>query len=891
MALLPANLPSLPPPSESEILFAKRIAALWNDRDAEIVISQSHHFFQCYPSSIFKDALLGIVAESYREKGNYAKALESLDAIQSEEYKRKNFDARIDLLRKMDRYPQILQELLAKIPSEDIQPIERDEQFYTLCYADELRSLAKKSDDLDLKEEYLNTASKRYEVLKNTPFSCQAREGLAAIFTMQGRNREGAELYLALAEEFPEKWDHYYCQAAKLQIAYDPEEAFTSVQKITDLSLQKQGDQLFQVAKLLYDLKKYQYLIDRKEGFKKAELYEYRPLVDYFFGMSYFHTGNYQSASSTLSSIAYAFFPGLSTDSIRKNILLHLIAVEFQLCHPEKAEEYITYYRRQFSDDSGIAYTFLTKGIYLLQNDRAEEALAVFEEGINSFPNTPEIKRISYQKNLALMKLEAWMPARASIIEFAQAYPNDPLSLEFLKNILLCTQRLIAQAKEREEPTKNLFGQLVEDLQLLMDTRGALAEEQKPAAVIEQISAYLSMEEPQKALTLAEQFLEKYPQNPERYQVHLLMAMALEENKPLYIKHLEEALALKCDMRQAPFLHIKVFKAYLDIIQNKGESEENDLFEQACNHLYSAFSLSEEALPKESRSWLANTFTKKLESRAVGQTYVPLLAEEDLLTAEKAVKLYHSVGPNDSSTVTNLTKCYLWLGCPSQAYEILKSVEQKEADLTWNNPICHYLKGQIFQFNGDKAAALEQYKKVGTAPAMPQIVGLSASLNTARMTLSLAQEDPFMCGQAFKILTQLQAQKKLTTEPIHLEAALDYCFQQTNQLPLEERDQALLHLLRKLKSDFMNTDDINSLDYHAAMECYPEKEALYNNYMLLIDSYIHLIEAASCSSYMEQKVKNEVVENLLQTITRSKTGITLYLQNHITKVTERLHIK
>jgi len=139
IACLPLQVHGLSNPTEPEILFAKRIVELWGDRDTEIVINQSYKFFREYPDSIFKDALLGIVAESYRERHNYPKALEALNGIQSDEYKRNTLITRIDTLQKMNKDQQIIQELHVKIPSTSTIPSDQEAQIYVLCYADTLQ--------------------------------------------------------------------------------------------------------------------------------------------------------------------------------------------------------------------------------------------------------------------------------------------------------------------------------------------------------------------------------------------------------------------------------------------------------------------------------------------------------------------------------------------------------------------------------------------------------------------------------------------------------------------------------------------------------------------------------------------------------------------------------
>jgi len=674
-------------------------------------------------------------------------------------------------------------------------------------------------------------------------------------------------------------------------MAYDPEEAFTTLEQANQYSQQNQSDRSILKAKLLYDLGEYQRLIQIKESLKQIVHHDHQHVISYYLGMSYFQVQNYAQASENLGELVKNSFTKISSTDTQKNILLHLITAEYQLCNPQKAHKYSTLYKKRFSDDEGVVHIHLVKGSYLLKTNKAQEALNIFDQTIKDHPGAKEINHIKHQRNLALMKLEQWDTARSLFINFAKNNPKDPLGLDALKNVPLCTQYLINQAKKRETPTDSLNNQLIDDLQLMMNTKGVLTAEQKPSVLIEQIRTYNTLKDYRTAYKLSKLFLEKYTEHPDLYQVHILIAQAMNEmggNKKSSLNHLKEALALNHHIHQAPSLHIKLFKTYIDIMK---EEEDPYFLDQACDHLYTAYSLSSESVPQDNRSWLATAYTQKLENRSVGCTYTHLIAEDDLSTAKKAVKLYQSIDSNSCAEKTNLAKCYIWLDDQIPAMELIGLIETDASTTPQDKNICHFLKAQILHATGNSLAALEQYKGVTSGSHSPPIIGLSASLNTARLTIDTQKEDSLTVDKAFKQLKNLQMQKQLKTEPVHLEAALDYCFLQSNQAPTKERQKKLLELLKKMKSDFTNTDDIASQDYHAAKQQYPEKETLYQHYMLLVDGYIHLIEAKHCSSYRDRKIKNEVANNLLNTITSDKKGLTLYLQDHVNQAIEMLNTK
>ncbi len=887
---LPIQVPCLAPPSEPEILFAKRIVEIWSDRDAQIVISQSQQFLHRYPNSVFKDAILGIVAESHKYRGEYPRALQALRAIQSTEYKRKTLITKVDILQKMNQDQQIIKELQPHIPEIGVVPTDGDSQLYTLCYADAVRGLANKTSNTDKQKQYYSIASRRYRTLKGTQFDCHALVGLASLYIAQGKEREGAKIYLGLADDYLENRDAYLYQAAKLQMVYDPEEAFATLDETSEFSPQNQSERAVLKAKILYDLEKHDYLIHVEKSLKETVAIDHLPIIDYYLGMSFFKEKDYDNASDTLGNLVKTGFRSINSKDIQKSIILHLITTEYQRSQPQAAMAYIDHYKQRFPNDEGIVHAYLVKGIYLLNNKMANEALKHLEQTMRAYPEANEINHIKHQRNIALMKLEQWETARSLFVAFAKENPKSPLKVESLKNIPVCTQKLIAKAKEEEKPTKSLYRQLIEDLQLMMNTKGVLTAKQKPSVLIEQIRSYNACSDYPKAYKLAKIFLDKYPDHTELYQVHVLIAQAMDQigcEKTNSIEHLETALTLNGDMPQAALVHVKLFKAYVDLVEEKHDDHLVDL---ACDHLYSAYTLSETMIPEENRIWLANTFTSKLENRSVGHTYTKLFIDKDLQAAEKALTLYQSVGMT-SKDKTNFAKCCIWGGNPTDALGIIEEVEQDTTVSDSDKYVCDYLKGKILESRGDKSRALELFKSIPTSSGTPQFVGLSASLQTARLTIDIEETNSPLQEQAYKKLKQLQMQKQLKTEPVHLEAALDYCFMTSNQAPPEKRNKNLLNLLKTMKADFTNIDDISSQDYHNAMEQNPERKEMYHHYMLLVDSYINMIEAKYSTSYKDKQIKNEVAENLLQTITRNKAGLTDYLERQVELAVDRLHTK
>ncbi|MEM1282830.1 MAG: outer membrane protein assembly factor BamD [Chlamydiota bacterium] len=802
VASLPVQLLSLTPPTEPEIQFAKRIVELWNDREAAIVLHQSQQFLHRYPETIFKDAILGIVAESHKYRYEYLDALCALNAIESEEYRKKTLIIRIDLLKKMGREHTAIKELQPHIPGIDEIPKNEESQLYTLCYADAMSGLAERTKDEEQKKQYQSIAYKHFTALKGTPFDRQALIGLATLYRCQGKHREATKVYLHLADVYLEHRDAHLYQAAKSQMEYNPDEAFYRLEEISLFNSKNQSERTVLKAKLLYDLNKTEDLITMNEVLRETVTKEHLPIIDYYLGISFFKEKDYNKAFTKLHGLVSSGFPSIPSSDTQKNTLLHLVAIKYHLNEPNQAEAFTKDYSRLFPDDEGVIMAHLSRGIYLLKNDMAYEALKHLEQMLKLYPDAKEIQQINYQRNIALMKLGDYQKAHHSL----------------------------------------------------------------------------------------KLFLDKYPEHEENYQVHLLLAEAIDElggNKTDYIAHLERALNLRSDMPQAARVHIKLFKAYATTNE---ENSNTDLLDCACDHLYTAFTLSKTKIPEDKRKWLANSYTAKLENRSIGNTYTHLFTDDDLETAERAARLYQSVGMT-AKEKANLAKCCIWLGKENQSLDLTEEIKQSSDSSQSDLSLCTYLKGRFLESQGNQVAALKEYESILRKSNTSPFVKFSAQLQTARLAIATNPNNKPLIEDKCEKLKKIQFQKSLKTEPVHLEAALEYCFAKSKQAPTQEQEKTLLKLLKEMKSDFLSTDDISSRDYHFSMEQNVNRKKLFDNYILFIDSYIKMLEATESSSYKKTKIKNETAKKFLESIKQNKTGLTEYLENKVSLAIKKLDSK
>jgi hypothetical protein len=135
--------------------------------------------------------------------------------------------------------------------------------------------------------------------------------------------------------------------------------------------------------------------------------------------------------------------------------------------------------------------------------------------------------------------------------------------------------------------------------------------------------------------------------------------------------------------------------------------------------------------------------------------------------------------------------------------------------------------------------------------------------------------------QILSSLKDLQIQKKLLSEPIHLEAALAYADIRTSLSSPEARTESAIFFLSRIKEDFTLQDDVLSQEYHEARKGLPEKDTLYQNYMKCIEAEMLRLEAlvAAKENRSDKVLQSEAIATtLFQEVLADKTT-TPYLRS------------
>lgn len=192
--------------------------------------------------------------------------------------------------------------------------------------------------------------------------------------------------------------------------------------------------------------------------------------------------------------------------------------------------------------------------------------------------------------------------------------------------------------------------------------------------------------------------------------------------------------------------------------------------------------------------------------------------------------------------------------------------------------------------NSDNPAdALPLYKEIISLKRIDPTIAAAARLNYAKRGFDLLPQEKRSIHDpdtlAFlALLNDLQIQKRLQEEPLHLEAGLEYARIRASLEPLEQQLPMQLVLYNKMKEEFTGRDNILSKEYHDNRTQLPEKDRLYHAYLTLLDAHIARLEsikAKSAGNLSEMRWKADAARTLYFSLLKNKESLTAYLKEQI----------
>ena len=349
------------------------------------------------------------------------------------------------------------------------------------------------------------------------------------------------------------------------------------------------------------------------------------------------------------------------------------------------------------------------------------------------------------------------------------------------------------------------------------------------------------------------------------------------------------------------------------MIKDKQEVVEKDKYEKLmAKHLFQALPLGKQHLPKQNLLWLANFYWQPL-AEYIEENWDTPLAAPQLQNTQKSIKAFEmALLENNSPLIQQssdiieglkLSKLYGYLSLNSKKNDLLQAlvkITQSEKNTISKERLL--VLTELAQ-NKEDQGLIEEAKQwyqliLNEDPQALSYFRSFAELHLAKIQLIQLDKNDYkienpLFSQILNTLKNLQINRSILLEPIHLEAAISYAEIKASIKNSSESQSELLKLLKNLKQDFQSEDDVMSQDYHQARRQLPKQDKIFQAYIMYLDAKINQLEANIASlnkgnSY-EIQTKLEVSASIYNNITSGHVALTPYLYRKAQKELELIN--
>ncbi|MBI5272831.1 MAG: hypothetical protein HY861_02475 [Chlamydiia bacterium] len=857
--------------TEEESLFLRRIADFWQEGEYKIAKSQMEAFLSSFPESPYADPLRAVLGDLLLREKNYSEALKHyLTASLSPPFKEKTFLGRMQCLYYLGWHSSLADACEAHLNSAlpNAAPFELEATYFLAIALYHQCLNAPQQPDILL--QYARRAEPYFETLLHSPLSSEVSQAFAHLCCILKEYPKAARLYLDLAKTDSSLNEEMLFQAALIQAEYDKELALKTFEEIAQTGASKAQEAAYNHLILSFDMGKHQELIAKKEDILNSIPEERKGLTHLFLGRSFLSLKHYKEAIPELLSFLEA--PPPQDEESQKSALLCLLEAASQADDLQTLGQALT--RLAVIDPSSphIEKARYAQALLLKKMGAFAESRVALAAWISDYPDSQDKATALFEWADLEYRESKWQPCREISRLFLSQFPRHEEAPAAWRYLAAASERLTAEHPE----TASFKEQYAHDLTALLQEEGLFPPQEINDWRFHFAKARFDLGDSEGARETLQPLLNSPAPFAQDANATLLFAICARNQGELsqFCEYAELALAKQANLLDLGALHIALFNAYLDLA-NKTPA----LLEKSENHLYEAF-ISGAAIPETNLLWLAESYLSKfennfsletgtkaallfsslLEKPDISSLETPLYklgklqgmmghAQEQVALMEKLCALYASSQEPakkwEKEAYLQLAEGYAACNKQDRAWEILEQITKDTTTLQSETDARAHLKKTLLQIQRLGPPLASQTELYCRQPA-------TLIFDSARDVTAIATQ-----------LKDLMLQRKLSYEPVHLEAALEYIA--LLEITSENKQEKRLHLLEKVKSDFESSEDLLSKDYQQSRLKLPEKNRIYEGYMRFIAGDILLTKARlSTDRDMQKELQAKGKDLLLQ---------------------------
>ncbi|MGR3973818.1 MAG: hypothetical protein QRY72_04545 [Candidatus Rhabdochlamydia sp.] len=815
------------PISNQEAFFLRRVTAFWKDHDYPLAKQQIQQFLAAYPHSSISSHLQALLGDMAYVEQKFATALMHYDQIHQKEVFAKTAGQRADCLYQIGHYDEAISTGIEAITSQDLIPTLSPQKLHLMIAEAWMGKMQTHQDVHRLKEEALEAKSYLLTI-GDKGYEDKLLSYLAYLHTVLEEFDEGAQCYLQLAKKSLPRQEDFLFKALTITQHVNPSLAIEIARDIVALSQDKKQQAAFIELQLLFQEKRFLELISRKEQLQQGVDNAHLPLLHAYLSQAYFTL--HQPHDSIYHGALYLdqehHQPGTLTLTY-----LNLLSCAVQIEDDLLFNHLFTQFTMNHDVQPDIACLLLSKAKRALEANRYEEAAQTVNRFAHHFPHLTEDISFLSSKATLFFQEQNWQESKKLWKAVALTSSDIQDRTQAWQQVVACSQKQLVDLGSLLPFRQELVCDLLAARPYfdLFPSPLALSSELLLGKSLFQLSQYA------KAFEVLHQTTSLLDDNDafEAYSLQLNCLKQLEAPPHQVIVVAQEALLRSFQKEPTAHIHLTLFNALL---------QEGDLT-RAASHLDQTLSLAPHLVSVKQQRWLIDHYSQQIPSALhLQEKVISLLKQVLCMNGEDEIVF----DPHQ-------------LNLEAEAFQLASylPLEQKETTLC----SLHHLQQKCsFAWKLQAEVLLELAKTCIQLKKIPEALTYLSSIKDLEAPSLLHHQSTYLTGsllfqtlpsldeescQVRDLLTlfkDLQVQKTLESEPLHLEAALFYVDLRVATQDRVLKEQTALFFLQRLKDDFLAEMQQEKSAYLEARDQHLVQSELINIYLQCVDAEIMMWE-------------------------------------------------